>query len=216
MQPRSAAALAAVAFAGLAHAQFATAPQAVNDAPWARAYRACAEQALMRRVAARDTAGTPPPAQQLVALAENDCAGALPVPGIGIDAPTLQLVVAAEHRDLMSHFGHTPTVVTTMPSTPPSTPVTATIAVGDGGTCPRPDYLPAAVRAGASGTSRIRLTIAPDGSVSDGQLIGASGPTREHALLDSQALASFRQCRFPADPDRPPRRTVLEYVWRLD
>lgn len=81
--------------------------------------------------------------------------------------------------------------------------------------CPRPDYPPAALRSGATGTSRVKVTIAPDGSVSEGHLIGASGPTREHALLDSQALASFRQCRFPAEPGRPPRQTTLDYIWRL-
>ena len=162
----------------------------------------------MRRFA--QSAASQPAPGDVVALAEHDCAARLPMTGAGIDARTIDLVVAAEHRDLLHHWRPEGEYRVLAP------PVTQTVSLAGGATCPKPEYPTAALRSGAMGTSRVRLTIAADGSVSDARLVGASGPTREHALLDSLAVASFRACRYPADADHPTRRAVLDYVWRID
>lgn len=194
--------------ASLAHAQFAPAPAAADTSPWARAYRSCAEQALMRHVADRDAAQVPGP--DLVALAEHDCAANLPMPGIGIDKRDVDLVVAAEHRDLMSHFSAKPTYVYTTPLSAPST----TMQV-DGATCPKPEYPPAAVRSNAQGVTRVELTVNAGGRVVGLEVTGASGPTREHRLLDNAAKAAFGDCVFKHS-EVPVRHEKLEYVWRLE
>jgi protein TonB len=84
----------------------------------------------------------------------------------------------------------------------------------------RPEYPPAAVRVGATGISKIRFTVDPSGKVSGAQILNASGPTREHRMLDKAAAEALAQCPITVGTDdmgRAVGTTVdVEYVWRLD
>ena len=84
----------------------------------------------------------------------------------------------------------------------------------------RPEYPAAAARASATGVSRIRFTIDLAGKVTNAQILRASGPTREHRLLDQAAAAALAQCPATVGTDdrgRPVASTAdVEYVWALD
>lgn len=207
-------ALAFALAAAPAWSQFAAPPASAAELPWARAYRSCTEAALMRHFAGAEEQTPPPPAHELVALAEHDCAPLVPLVtsrSTG-DALVVQAIVGTQHAALMRRF-HGPANVTVVPA-PPAPPTL--FPVGNGGACPHPDYPPAAVRAEARGTTRVSLTVAADGHVTRGEVVGASGPTREHRLLDMATVASFQKCAFPPVDDKAPRTVTLEYAWRLD
>lgn len=79
--------------------------------------------------------------------------------------------------------------------------------------CPRPEYPPAAVRAGAKGTTKVRLHVDEAGRVAEVALERASGETREHRLLDRAALEAFKGCNFV--PGGTAAWTRFDYVWNL-
>jgi TonB family protein len=86
-------------------------------------------------------------------------------------------------------------------------------------TC-RPEYPPASVRAGATGTTGLSFVVDVQGHVGQATIVQASGSSREHRLLDQAARASLARC--PAQPALDstghPFDSVVKvsYVWRLD
>jgi protein TonB len=84
----------------------------------------------------------------------------------------------------------------------------------------RPAYPGAALRAGATGVSRLRFTIDPSGQVTNAQILQPSGPTREHHLLDQAAAAALAQCPVTVGTDEAGRATAssadVDYVWTLN
>ena len=84
----------------------------------------------------------------------------------------------------------------------------------------RPEYPAAAARAGATGITKIRLTVDASGKVTGAEIAGSSGPTRENRMLDNAAKAAFSSCKaVPAidESGRPMTSTfVAEYVWKLE
>jgi protein TonB len=84
----------------------------------------------------------------------------------------------------------------------------------------RPEYPAAAARAGATGITKIRLTVDANGKVSGAEVVGSSGPARENRMLDNAAKAAFSSCRaVPAiDASGHPIAStfVAEYVWKLE
>ena len=95
---------------------------------------------------------------------------------------------------------------------------TARIRVDDP-TC-RPSYPEAAVRAQATGVSRLRFTIDARGNVVTAEIIQSSGPTREHRMLDNSAKFALATCPIKPAVDAngvPVASTVeLTYTWKLD
>ena len=89
-----------------------------------------------------------------------------------------------------------------------------------GGQACRPDYPPAAIRAQATGVSRVVLVVGADGAVEGSDLVGASGPTREHQLLDAAAQDSLARCTFVpaqgADGTPTASTVVISYTWKLE
>ena len=83
----------------------------------------------------------------------------------------------------------------------------------------QPKYPPAAVRALVVGLSRVRIAVDPDGHVTDAELIGASGTTREHGLLDDAARQSLMTCHFkPATTESGAPMAAMsdvQYSWIL-
>ena len=195
-------------------AQFAPVPASVAAAPWAHDYKSCTDRAILGHATKRRD-GHPLSPQEAVSLTEQDCAGRLPVAGMGSDANAeVQRFSAAVHRDLLSRFG-TQTTITTVATEPPSAPST-NVEVQPGVSCPRPEYPPAAIRAMAQGTTKVTLSVNEAGDVIDGSIDQASGDSREHRLLDRSVVDSFRACKFAPAPGRGKRNVTLSYAWRLD
>ncbi len=66
----------------------------------------------------------------------------------------------------------------------------------------REDYPRAAVRAGTTGTTVLRIAIEADGRIARIDIEQPSGTTREHRLLDALAVKKFGECRYqPAIDD---------------
>jgi protein TonB len=111
------------------------------------------------------------------------------------------------------------------PVTPPAPPVVAAApvakpAVIDVSTCTKPSYPPAAIRAEATGITKIRFTVDGTGKMIKADVEKSSGPTREHRLLDRTAVEALSQCRFKPGTDDHGRPvgafSIVEYVWKLE
>jgi protein TonB len=84
----------------------------------------------------------------------------------------------------------------------------------------KPEYPAAALRAQATGVSRIRFTVDANGKVTAADVVGSSGPTRENRLLDNAAKAALATCPFKPgiDAEGRPVGTQVEvsYAWKLE
>jgi protein TonB len=103
---------------------------------------------------------------------------------------------------------------------PPAPPrVAAKPAITSLDSC-KPEYPAAALRAEATGSTKIRFVIGADGKLQSSEITKSSGPSREHKALDRQALQQLSQCTFRAGSDengRPVGASVeVEYVWKLE
>ena len=82
------------------------------------------------------------------------------------------------------------------------------------------DYPAAAVRAEATGTTKIRFTVGPDGQMTGSQIVRSAGPSREHKLLDRVAQTKLGGCSFKAGIDENGRAVGasfdVDYVWKLE
>lgn len=82
------------------------------------------------------------------------------------------------------------------------------------------DYPAAARRAEATGTTRIRFTVGPDGKMTSAEVVKSAGPTREHKMLDRIALAKLGECKFTAGVDEHGKPVGgsfdVEYVWKIE
>lgn len=81
------------------------------------------------------------------------------------------------------------------------------------------DYPAAALRAEATGTTKIRFTVGADGKLASANVIGRSGSSREHRALDRVALSKLSECTFRPGMDAQGRPTggtfEVEYVWKI-
>lgn len=109
------------------------------------------------------------------------------------------------------------------PPAPPAAPrMAARPAIANVQACaPRnEDYPAAAVRAEATGTTRIGFTVGADGKLASSQIVRSAGPTREHKMLDRLALSKLSECVFRPGSDENGRAVggsfEVEYVWKLD
>ena len=82
------------------------------------------------------------------------------------------------------------------------------------------DYPPAAARAEATGTTRVRFTIDANGALVKAEVVHSAGPSREHKMMDRVAVSKLSECKFRAavdDSGKPEGGSFdVEYVWRLD
>lgn len=203
---RIAAAAGLFAACSSAHAQAAP-PAAAASAPlWNVVYRQCIQQSSVRRA----PQGIAPVENPLPVFEQvrNDCADRLPSPGPELSQLTIDSVAAAVRLDLASLLRKPPAASAATSAPRP------TMQVGDGGTCPQPDYPAAALRAMATGSTTIRLRVGGDGQVVGGDIAVPSGPTREHRLLDGTAVDTFTLCRFPATGLA--RTLSLRFNWRIE
>ena len=81
------------------------------------------------------------------------------------------------------------------------------------------DYPSAAVRAEATGTTRIKFTVDATGKLSGAEVVKSAGRSREHKMLDRLALSKLSDCSFKAGSDETGRAVgasfEVEYVWKL-
>lgn len=86
--------------------------------------------------------------------------------------------------------------------------------------CSKPDYPRAALRAGATGTTRIEFAIDASGQVKQATLVEPSGRSVAHRRMDRAAIEALSRCAFQPGLDETGKpmgaRAVVEYVWRLD
>ena len=109
---------------------------------------------------------------------------------------------------------------TAAPAPPGPAPVArAAVIRADDPSC-RPEYPAAALRANATGVSHIRFTVDASGKVTGAEVLGSSGPTREHRLLDNAAKAALASCPIKVGTDAEGRpvgtQTEVVYTWKLD
>lgn len=108
------------------------------------------------------------------------------------------------------------------PPAPPAPPpkVQARPAQINVSSCEKPEYPAAALRAEATGTTKIRFTVDATGVVSKAEIEQPSGPSREHRLLDRTAVEALSKCRFKPGNDENGKpvggTTLVDYVWKVD
>lgn len=108
------------------------------------------------------------------------------------------------------------------PAPPPPPRRAASPAIANVAACAptADDYPGAAVRAEATGTTKIRFTIGADGKLASSQVVRSAGPSREHKQLDRVALSRLSGCSFTAGMDengRPVGASFdVDYVWKLE
>jgi protein TonB len=111
------------------------------------------------------------------------------------------------------------------PAPPPPPPAPARVAakpaIADVRACAptADDYPPAAQRADATGTTRIRFTVDASGKMTAAEVVKSAGPSREHRLLDRVAQTKLSECTFTPGIDETGKRAggvfEVEYVWKL-
>jgi len=105
---------------------------------------------------------------------------------------------------------------------PPAPPaVAARPAIGDVSSCaPKTeDYPGAAIRAEATGTTKVRFTIDATGKMIKAEVVKSAGSSREHRMLDRVAIDKLSTCKFKPGIDENGKATGgsfdVEYVWKL-
>ena len=109
------------------------------------------------------------------------------------------------------------------PPAPPAPPrVAARPAIANVSACaPKSDDYPAAaLRAEATGTTKVRFTVGADGKMTAAEVVKSSGPSREHKQMDRVALAKLSECNFRAGADENGKPVgasfEVEYVWKIE
>jgi protein TonB len=83
------------------------------------------------------------------------------------------------------------------------------------------DYPAAARRAEATGTTKVRFNVGPDGKLAGSpEVVRSAGPTREHKMLDRTAVSKLGECNFKAGRDETGKAVggsfEVDYVWKLE
>ena len=164
----------------------------------------------------------PTPAQELPLPSES-------VPPQGIDLPAVedptQLVeVSPEVRQQITTSAMPPPVpeahlqILSSPKPAIISPRPAQINANDPA-C-RPAFPPLALDATVRGITRLRFTVNAQGNVTNAEVIGSSGSTQAHRLLDNAAKAALSTCPFTPGIDESGKfaSTVVavDWDWRID
>ncbi len=108
------------------------------------------------------------------------------------------------------------------PPAPPAPPrVAAKPAIANVASCApkNEDYPAAALRAEATGTTKVRFTIDASGKVVKAEVVKPAGASREHRMLDKVAVDKLSTCTFTPGSDengKPAGGSFdVEYVWKI-
>ncbi|MFL6677200.1 MAG: energy transducer TonB [Burkholderiaceae bacterium] len=163
----------------------------------------------------------PPPPKDLPPPPKNLPPPPVYVPPPPVDVPPPPVQQQITTTSVMPPPAPEPRIQPPAPVAPVATPVAARPAKFNANdpAC-KPEYPPAAVRAGATGVTKMRFVVDASGKVTSAEIVGSSGPTREHRLLDNAAKSTIAACPFTPGVDaegRPTGTTVpVEYVWKLE
>ncbi|MFL6625493.1 MAG: energy transducer TonB [Vitreoscilla sp.] len=163
----------------------------------------------------------PPPPKDLPPPPKNLPPPPVYVPPPPVDVPPPPVQQQITTTTVMPPPAPEPRIQPPAPVAPVATPVAARPAKFNANdpAC-KPEYPPAAVRAGATGVTKMRFVVDASGKVTSAEIVGSSGPTREHRLLDNAAKSTIAACPFTPGVDaegRPTGTTVpVEYVWKLE
>lgn len=84
----------------------------------------------------------------------------------------------------------------------------------------REDYPRAALRAEATGSTRIRFAVDATGKLGGLDIVKSAGHSREHKMLDRVAADKLAECRFTPGMDENGRAIGgtfdVEYVWKIE
>ena len=148
----------------------------------------------------------------------------MPPPEVQVSTPQLAPAITVTRE------APPPTTVTIAPApapavaapvaAPPAPRAQAVPARIDVSTCEKPEYPAAALRADATGISKIRFTVDATVMVSKAEIERSAGASREHRLLDRSAIEALSKCRFKPGVDEGGKpiggTTVVDYVWKTD
>lgn len=106
----------------------------------------------------------------------------------------------------------------TAPPAPPSRPAGQPAQI-DMKTCDAPTYPAAALRAEATGITKIRFQVDGQGKVVKSDLERSAGSSREHKALDRAAVEALSKCQFKPGTDEAGNPAgayaIVEYVWKV-
>ena len=82
------------------------------------------------------------------------------------------------------------------------------------------DYPAAALRAEATGTTKVRFTIDAAGKLSVAEVVRSAGSSREHKQMDRVATQKLSECTFRPGNDENGKAVggvfEVEYVWKIE
>lgn len=139
-----------------------------------------------------------------------------------VPAPTITTVITPPPPAPPPPVITAPTPAPAPPAPAPPPRVAARPAVLNVQSCaPRnEDYPTAALRAEATGTTRIRFTVGVDGKVESSQIVRSAGSSREHKMLDRVAATKLSECTFRPGIDENGKptggTTEVEFVWKIE
>ena len=163
----------------------------------------------------------PPPPKDLPPPPKNLPPPPVYVPPPPVDVPPPPVAPTIQTTNVLPPPAPDRKVEPAAPPAPPAPPVTARAARIDANdpSC-KPEFPPAALRAQVSGVSRIRFTVDANGKVTAADVVGSSGPTREHRLLDNAAKSALATCPFTAGVDangtKIGTQVEVSYAWKLE
>jgi periplasmic protein TonB len=163
----------------------------------------------------------PPPPKDLPPPPKNLPPPPVYVPPPPVDVPPPPIAPTITTTNVMPPPAPDRKVEPAAPPAPPAPSITARAArINANDPACKPEFPPAALRAQVSGVSRIRFTVDANGKVTSADVVGSSGPTREHRLLDNAAKVALGTCPFTAgvDANGTPIGTQVEvsYAWKLE
>ena len=83
------------------------------------------------------------------------------------------------------------------------------------GKCAQPPYPAEARSTGAEGVTTLSFEVDAEGKVTRVAIVGASGTTTGHRVLDALALDTLNKCVFPPAPGFLPANSRVAFSWIL-
>ncbi len=106
------------------------------------------------------------------------------------------------------------------PPAPPRVAARPTIANVQSCAPKAEDYPAAALRAEATGTTKVRFTIDAAGKLSTAEVVRSAGSSREHKQMDRVATQKLSECSFRPGNDENGKPVggvfEVEYVWKIE